>query len=263
MPAADADALRLLLTTRRGKLQPEDVGLPGRPPGVRGRTSLGLTQEQVDELTHRSTGTYKRFESGRLSATEEYLYDLGRALRLSEQEWQGLWVYLHGRQPPRPLDRHASEAVHSGWTSVLRHLSLPGYVTDQGWNLVTGNELFIRIFPDGIPPGNTMEWMLLSPDGRRTLKDWETSWAPLVLPQLRAAMVAYPENETLRRLNEMVRRDPVCGPMYQNSNAAYLNPDGDVRRLFHWGLGRVVSVRMNTAEPGGAPGARLMVLDIL
>ncbi|RPE27303.1 MmyB family transcriptional regulator [Kitasatospora cineracea] len=263
MPATDADALRLLLATRRGKVRPEDVGLPPRAPGSRGRAAVGLTQEQVDELTHRSPGTCKRFEGGRLNATEEYLYDLGRALRLSEQEWQALWLYLYGHQPPRPLDRRASEAVHSGWGEVLRHLSLPAYVTDQGWNVLAGNESYVQVFPDGIPPANTMEWMLLSPDGRRFLKNWPTHWAPLVLPQLRAAVAAYPMNETLQRLNEMVKRDPVCGPMYQNTTDAYLNPDGDVRQLFHWGLGRVVWVQMSTAEPGGAPGARLMVLNIL
>ncbi|GAA2774043.1 helix-turn-helix domain-containing protein [Kitasatospora cinereorecta] len=260
---ADAASLRTLVTTKRGQILPEEVGFPRRAPGARGRPSIGLTQEQVDELTHRSPGTCKRLEGGRLrNPADDYLEQLAHLLRFTEQEWQALWLFLFAHQPPRMLCPTAGHRVHGGWSKVLRNLNMPGYITDQGWNVIAQNEQYVQIFRNRTAPANTMRWMLLSEDGRRFLQDWDTAWAPLVIPQLRAAVAAFPLNTTLQELDRDVRRDPVTGRMYTDSKEAYLNPDGDVRRIFYHGLGRVVWVQINTAEPGGAPGTRLMILNL-
>lgn len=260
MTGADAtETLQRILTHKRAQLRPETVGLV-RPSG-RGRRALGVTQDQMDELLERSPGTYARFERGVLKGvTPEFCHAVATTLRFSETEWQGLWLYLFGHQPPHPLDPAAAVQVGPHWQDVVDNMTYPAYVTDQGWNLLAWNSAFAAIFTLRIPPENTMRWMLLDPNGRRQLVDWSQQWAPLVMPQLRAAAQEYPANATLQQLECEVRRDPVAGPMYERARDAYLQPDGDVRRLMHLGLGGTGQVQIAAATPLGSPGARLMFL---
>jgi len=258
---ADAESLRKLLAHRRSLVQPEDVGLVARPEGGRGRPAPGLSQPDMDELLNRTAGSYARFERGVLKGvTRELIQQIAQILSFDEQTWQGLWVFLTGNKPPYPLDPKAGSVVACGWAKFLRGISYPAYITDQAANVLAFNDAFEWIFKDRIAPANTWRWMLLDPDGRRTLLDWKQSWAPVVLPQLRAAVAAFPDNETLQELDRDVRSDPVTGPMYIDVREAYVQPDGDVRRLFHWGLATAGWVEMRTAEPGGSPGARFMGL---
>jgi transcriptional regulator with XRE-family HTH domain len=256
----DAKALRALLSYRRGQIRPEELGLPIRARG-RGRQAPGLTQEQMDELLSRSPGTYKRFESGKLrGVTPELCEEIARILRFREREWQGLWVFMFGHQPPHPLDPEAAQRIGGHWQEYVNGVTWPSYVTDQGWDVVAFNDAAAWMFPGRIMPRNTMRWMLLSADGRRQLLDWKTAWAPVVLPQLRAAVGAYPDNKTLQELDEDVHTDPVTGPMYREVREAYQQPDGDRRRMYHAGLLCPGWVQMVTSEPTGSPGARHMGL---
>ncbi|WP_443074876.1 MmyB family transcriptional regulator [Streptomyces sp. NBC_01431] len=52
------------------------------------------------------------------------------------------------------------------------------YITNESWEVLGGNDLFSRLFPDQRQPQNTMRWMLLHPDAREILTDWENAWAP-------------------------------------------------------------------------------------
>ncbi|MFW3477430.1 hypothetical protein [Streptomyces microflavus] len=96
------------------------------------------------------------------------------------------------------------------------------------------------------------------PLGRTMLTDWHTAWAPLVLPQLRAALAARPDDPILRGLEEDVLNDPDCAPIWDNA-LGHIHPDGDERPLLHAedGPGWVT---MCASEPMAAPGARHITL---
>jgi len=259
--AETAESLQRLLAHKRAQVRPEDVDLPPKREGGRGRSAPGLRQEDMDLLLGRSEGTFARLERGQLKRVPEKLCrQVAEVLRFTEKEWQALWVFLHGQQPPHPLDPVAASRVPPHWGQGVRGISWPAYVTDQAWQLEAWNDAFAQIFPHGIPPRNTMRWMALEADARRRLVNWEREWAPLVLPQLRAALAEYPDNEVLRELEGDVRRDPVAGPMYDRGREAYLQPDGDVRELLHDGLGFRRRVQLFSATPTGSPGARFMML---
>lgn len=256
----DVKSLGWLLRDARARVSPEELGLPARASG-RGRRAPGLRQEDMDLLLGRSEGTYNRLERGVLSGvTPELCRDVAELLRFSDEEWQSLWLFLFDHRPPSPLDRAGASMINAHWREVVLDHRSPAYVADQAWNLIYWNAAFEAIFPGRVVPANTMHWMMLSPDGRRRLVDWPTQWAPQVLPQLRTAVMEYPENPTLRRLDREMRRDPVAGPMYRDCHQAYRQPDGDVRYLLHDALGERVRTTIAYAEPAGRPGSRFMVL---
>lgn len=250
-------ALRKLLTERRALIDPTGHGFTR--PSKQGRRAPGLTQHQVDELTTRSAGTYRRLESGAYPhPPADYLRDVATLFALNEQEWTSLCRYAGIGDPPGPLTPRSGKEVPGVWQEAVDGMLHPAYVTDASWELIAHNAPFAALFPDRQVPRNTMRWMVLEPAGRLMLTDWHTAWAPLVLPQLRAALAARPDDPILRGLEQEVLADPDCAPIWTGS-VAHIHPDGDERPLLHAedGPGWVT---MCAAQPMAAPGARLIVL---
>ncbi|MEU9703039.1 helix-turn-helix transcriptional regulator [Streptomyces sp. NPDC047981] len=254
---ANKKALKELLRERRALIDPESHGFE-KPQG-RGRRAQGLSQAQVDGLTNRAQNTYNRLETGALtSPTVDYLADVAKLFGLNEQEWSSLCQYAGIGNPPGPLYQSSGLEVPGVWQEALDGFSHMAYVTDASWNLLAHNAPFADLFDGGRIPRNTMRWMLLDPDARNTLLEWKTVWAPLVLPQLRAAVAIRTDDETLQRIVKDVLADPDLAPIW-NAGGAHIHPDGDERPILHavHGPGHVT---MCAAQPLGSPGARLIVL---
>ncbi|MEV0579466.1 MULTISPECIES: MmyB family transcriptional regulator [unclassified Streptomyces] len=250
-------ALRDLLTERRALIDPTGHGF--QRPARQGRRAPGLSQHQVDQLCHRTLGTYRRLESGSYpNPPVDLLRDIAVLFALNEQEWVSLCRYAGIGDPPSPLTPRSGKEVPGVWQEAVDGMTHMAYVTDASWELIAYNAPFTRLFPNGRVPANTMRWMLLDPDGRSTLTDWATAWAPLVLPQLRAALATRPDDEVLRRIEKEVAVDPACAPIWE-SGGAHIHPDGDERPLLHASDGPGW-VTMCAAQPMTAPGARLIVL---
>ncbi|MBO1330557.1 helix-turn-helix domain-containing protein [Streptomyces sp. VRA16 Mangrove soil] len=250
-------ALRALLRERRALIAPESHGF-SRPTG-QGRRAPGLSQHQVDQLLHRTLGTYHRLESGTYpNPPSELLRDVARLFGLNEQEWALLCRYALLQDPPGPLYPSSGKAVPGIWQEAVDGMHHMAYVSDASWDLLAWNQAFVDLFPSGRPPENTMRWMLLDPEARLVLADWGRSWAPLVMPQLRAALAARPDDDTLRQIEKEVLADPSGAPIYEAGGAA-LHPDGDERPLLHRRLGPGWAT-MCAAQPLTTPGARLMIL---
>ncbi|MGH3323003.1 MAG: XRE family transcriptional regulator [Streptomyces sp.] len=221
----------------------------------------GLTQPQMDTLLRSRTGTYGSFERGtKTNPSTDYLDRLARHLKLTPQEWELLWRYAYGHNPPYALDPEAGLEVAPVWRRVLHELTTMAYITDVAGTLLEYNSAFASMFPGGRPPRNILRWMLLDELARtETLLDWERCWAPKVVPQLVAARLAHPTDPTLLRLERDVINDPRTGPIRQGA-AAYTHPDGDDRPLRHATLGSG-RVRLGAAEPLISPGARFMIVE--
>jgi transcriptional regulator with XRE-family HTH domain len=104
------------LRKRREALQPEDVGMPR---GRRRRTP-GLRREEVAALASMSTDYYSRLEGGRgPQPSVEMLGSIARALRLTLEERDHLFVLAGHGTPPRPTrDCH----VDPGMLRILDRL---------------------------------------------------------------------------------------------------------------------------------------------
>jgi hypothetical protein len=240
-------ALTKLLRDRRAQITPESHGL-SRPTGP-GRRARGLSQEQVDQLLCYSARTYQRLESGNYpNPPVDLLRDVARLYGMNEQEWISLCRYARGEDPPGPLYDTSGHAVPAAWQDAVNAVQSPAYVTDASWNLITCNTHFHQLFDTGLAPANTMRWMLI--DGRTQLTDWTTAWAPLVMPQLQAALAQRPDDRVLKQIEADVLADPV---------GANIHPDGDERPIRHATLGPGW-VTMCVAQPLTAPGSRFMIL---
>ncbi|MFC5722943.1 XRE family transcriptional regulator [Streptomyces gamaensis] len=254
----DKGALRTLLRSRRALISPEDHGLVR--PSRQGRRAPGLAQSQIDLLLHRTQGTYNRLETGAYPhPPEDLLRDVAVLLAFTEQEWTALWRYALHRDPPYPLHPETGTEVTRAWQEVVDGLSHMAYINDHSWRVIAHNRAFAEMFPRGEAPRNTMRWMVLDPEAREVLLEWRELWMPMVLPQLRAAVAAVPQDATLAALERDVLADPVVGPLYEAGATTRVHPDGDERPLLHARLGPGW-VTMCSAEPRSSRRASLMVL---
>ncbi|MFF3914474.1 XRE family transcriptional regulator [Streptomyces sp. NPDC001852] len=254
----DRQALRKLLVARRAQGDPEGHGLQ-RPAG-RGRRALGLSQYQMDHLLQRAMGTYGRFERGDLpSPPRDLLTDVATILGFGEQEWTALWLYSRGHVPPAPLRPEDGLRVPDVWQRAVNRIGEMAFISNFRWDVLGYNKAFAAMFPSGTVPQNSMRWMLLCPEARTvSLLDWKRSWAPALMGQLRAACAAYPQDETLCRLEHDVKKDPETGPLYARLAEVRVHPDGDERPLHHARLGAGM-VTLTAAAPCSVPGARLII----
>ncbi|KUH35604.1 hypothetical protein ATE80_28300 [Streptomyces kanasensis] len=210
-------------------------------------------------MLHRAPDTYGRLESGRYANPPvDLLEDVARLLGMNEHEWVALWRYALGQDPPHPLNARAGEAVPGTWQLALDGVTHMAYISDRSWNLLAYNEPFAALFPGRRVPANVMRWMTVEPEARSVLRHWETSWAPLVLPQLRAAIAADPEDPTLCGIEKEVLDDPPAARVYESARA-YVHPDGSERPVHHaeHGPGWIT---VCAAQPMAAPRARLLIL---
>ncbi|WP_329583393.1 MmyB family transcriptional regulator [Streptomyces sp. NBC_01361] len=261
--------LQSLLQTFRSRLRREDVGL--RAPRARARSRAGnsptegmLAQRDIDTVLGWAARTFEKLETGAAAFRDKQLYDLGRLFRLTEDEFTQLYLGALKCKPPHALHQESDAGIPSlsAWQEVLDAQEQMAYVTNASWDLVAHNRAFRELFEGGVPPDNTMRWMVFSPEARRkVLLDWERSWAPPVLNHLRGAFIESPEDPVLGQLVRDVHNDPVARPIYQQIPTSYRYPDGDYRPLFHRkkGRGRVL---MASAAPSADPRARVIFLNM-
>jgi PAS domain-containing protein len=151
------------LRSRRDRLSPEAVGLPG---GRRRRTP-GLRREEVAQLAGIGTDWYVRLEQGRAVSPSATTVDaLARALRLGPVE------QAHLRALTRNAERRsfAREVVPESLRRTVEALNLPAYVTGRRWDVLAWNAAAADIFAfDRVPEEdrNTLIQVLTNPKTRR------------------------------------------------------------------------------------------------
>lgn len=250
-------ALRALLRERRALIAPERHGFT-RPTG-QGRRAPGLSQHQVDQLLHRTLGTYHRLESGNYTnPPTSLLRDIALLFDLNEQEWTSLCRFALHQDPPGPLLSTSGKQIPGIWQEAVDGIEHIAYVTDASWDLLTYNSAFAELFPDGKVPSNTMRWMLLDTLARDTLMDWSTAWVPWIVPQLRAAITARPDDEILAQIEQEIMEIPEIAAAYEEGGAL-VHPDGHERPLRH-ALKGAGWVSICAAQPMTAPGSRMFII---
>ncbi|MDR7382302.1 helix-turn-helix transcriptional regulator [Promicromonospora iranensis] len=143
MRAAGYAELGAFLRSRRERIRPEDVGLV---PGPRRRVP-GLRRDEVAQLAGASVDYYNELERGAGSQpSEQMLAALGRALRLTDDEWNHLY---HLAERPVPPPGVAASHVQPGMLDLLTRLgSTPAKViTDLHVTLVQ-NPLAVALLGD-------------------------------------------------------------------------------------------------------------------
>ncbi|MFC1416474.1 helix-turn-helix transcriptional regulator [Streptacidiphilus cavernicola] len=134
--------LAAFLKARRGRVTPEDVGMP---PGLRRRTP-GLRREEVAQLSGVGVTWYTWLEQGRpINASEQVLGAIARTLKLDTVERAHLYR-LAGHEPGRPpaIECPFPEELQT----VLDALDpLPTAVSNSRYDILRWNSAYEALFP--------------------------------------------------------------------------------------------------------------------
>ena len=120
------------LRTRRERISPEAVGLPG---GSRRRTP-GLRREELALLAGIGVTWYTGLEQGRaITVSTQVLESLTRVLDLDNVERNHLFLLAHQQQPADPYPFTA--VVSPVLQSILESMGMsPAYVANPRWDLL-------------------------------------------------------------------------------------------------------------------------------
>jgi transcriptional regulator with XRE-family HTH domain len=206
------------LRSRRARLTPADVGLPGDSEPGRRRTP-GLRREEVAELSGVGVTWYTWLEQGRnIPASSQIIEALARALRLSADEHRHLreLAGLDASPPasgddPQPRLRRLVDAVAPN----------PASVYDAHFDYLAWNEPYRRIRhdPASLPDDRrNLLWMMFTDaDNRARMTTWERA-ARVLLSQFRAAAGRHPGDP---RFAELVAALAEASPQFRDWWAQY------------------------------------------
>lgn len=272
----DHDLLGAALRAWRGRVRPEDVGVPHRGA----RRTPGLRRDEVALLAGVSVEYVIRLEQGRARHPSQQVLDaLARALRLSEAEREHL-LRLGGVTPAVAGEvlRHLPPSVHR----LLRRLEdVPVAVYDAAWTLLSWNRPWTVLLGEPQEPGRARNllWQLFTApaeDSRivRTEEERQT-FAASAVADLRAAYGRYPADPDMQALVADLRRASHRFAALWESHA--VQPQASARKtIAHPEVGLItldcdvltvagadVRIVVYTAEPGTAEADALALLRVV
>jgi transcriptional regulator with XRE-family HTH domain len=207
--------LATFLRSRRDRLRPADVGLPG---GERRRTP-GLRRQEVAQLAGMSVDYYIRLEQARgPHPSAQILAALSRALMLTADERDYLYRLAGERAPKAVLPvRQISPGIRSLLDSMPE---TPAYVVDAKYDILAWNQLatyFIGNLTD-MPASdrNMIRWMFRLPADAAPWSDEQSlRFARSTVADLRAAYARFPGDRGLQDLvTEMLGLSPLFAQMW-------------------------------------------------
>jgi transcriptional regulator with XRE-family HTH domain len=224
--------LAAFLRTRRDRLRPRDVGLPG---GQRRRTP-GLRRQEVAELAGLSVDYYIRLEQGRgPRPSRQVLAALSRALMLTTDEREYLFRVAGEEPAPAP---GPSRDVPPGIRYLIDALAdVPAYVVSAKYDILAWNRLATHFVGDlsGFPADdrNMIRWMFARPAGDSYWDDEHTvAFTRSTVADLRAAYARYPGDRSIEALvTELLALTPRFAAMWAEHEVAARHPM--VKRVDH------------------------------
>lgn len=170
--------VRQFLSTRRGRITPEQAGL--EPYGGRRRVP-GLRREEVARLAGVSVDYYTRLERGNLSGVSDSVLDaIARALELDRAEHDHL--YDLARTANTSGRKRAAGTVPSGVRPELQHLldaitGAPAFIGNNRMDILAANTLgyalYSEMYRSTARPANHSRFIFLDPRSHDFYTDWE------------------------------------------------------------------------------------------
>jgi transcriptional regulator with XRE-family HTH domain len=206
------------LRSRRARLTPADVGLPGDIEPGRRRTP-GLRREEVAELSGVGVTWYTWLEQGRnIPASSQVIEALARALRLSADERRHLRELAGLDASPRASGDDPQPRLRRLVDAVAPN---PASVYDVHFDYLAWNEPYRRIRhdPAALPDGRrNLLWMMFTDaENRVRMTTWDRA-ARALLSQFRAAAGRPPGDP---RFAELVAALTEASPQFRDWWAQY------------------------------------------
>lgn len=192
------------LRSRRERIRPAQVGLPGGPR----RRAPGLRREEIALLAGVSPTWYTYLEQGRaIRPSPEVLESLARVLRLTPDERRYLYLLVSGQAPPTAK----REVAPTGIGQVVDAVGvgdLPVYAGNIYGDVTFWNAATTKWYTDftALPEGrrNMLWWLLTDPSARDLFADWAEETKE-VLARFRLASVMRPADPRFRELIAALR----------------------------------------------------------
>jgi transcriptional regulator with XRE-family HTH domain len=199
---ASGNEIREFLTTRRGRITPDQAGLAAY--SSRRRVS-GLRREEVAMLAGISVEYYIQLERGNVrGVSEDVLEAVARALQLDEIERLHLFDLVRAakrrpartRQTPEPLRPGVQRLLDAitGAAAFVRNSRLDIFAANR-----LGSALYSDVFANPERPANLGRFVFLDPQARRFYRDWD-GIADATVGNLRAQAGRDPYDQELTAL---------------------------------------------------------------
>jgi transcriptional regulator with XRE-family HTH domain len=169
--------VREFLTSRRGKVTPQQAGLTTYGP----RRVPGLRRSEVATLAGVSIEYYTRIERGNLSGVSESVLEaLARALQLDDAERAHLFDLARAAGPTTPARRRRSrnQGVRPDvqWT-IDAMTGAAAFVFNGRLDILAANQLgralFSELYVNPARPVSTPRFVFLDPRAREFYADWD------------------------------------------------------------------------------------------
>lgn len=204
----EGEELGAFLRTRRARVTPQSVGLPGGPR----RRVPGLRREELAQLAGISVEYYQRLEQGRAARPSgEVLDAIARALGLADLERAHLDSLA---RPPRRVhandhgtDPDTDPAARAPRPQLRRMLSmmdrLPALIINDRFDVLAANPLATRLLIDVTTSergaANLARYLFLASDARDFYGEWDEV-AAATAGQLRLSAGRHPHDRVLAAL---------------------------------------------------------------
>ena len=207
--------LAAFLRTRRHRLQPHDVGLPGAGR----RRTPGLRRQEVAQLAGMSVDYYIRLEQARgPHPSRQVLAALARALMLTSDERE--YLYRVAGQSPPPAASPSRE-VTPGLRNLIDSLTeTPAYVVDAKYDVLAWNTLATHFIGDmsGVAESdrNMIRWIFRQPRAAGPWADADAvRFTRSTVADLRASYARYPADPGIQALvTELLGTSPQFAEMW-------------------------------------------------
>ncbi len=195
--------IREFLTSRRGRVTPEQAGLPS----YGARRVPGLRREEVAVLAGVSVPYYTRLERGDMNGVSDgVLEGLARALQLDDAERAHLLDLARAADPmpARPRRRAAKHGIRPELQWILDAITgAAAFVSNDRLDLLAANQLaralYSELYDAPARPVNTARFVFLDPRADVTYPEWDRV-ATETVAILRSAAGRDPYNRELTDL---------------------------------------------------------------
>jgi transcriptional regulator with XRE-family HTH domain len=169
--------IREFLTSRRGRVTPEQVGLPSYGP----RRVPGLRREEVAVLAGVSVPYYIRLERGDMNGVSESVLEaLARALQLDDAERTHLLDLARAAHPmpARPRRRQTKQGVRPDVQWTLDAITgAAAFVGNNRLDLLAANQLgralYSELYAAPARPVNNARFVFLDRRAETFYRDWD------------------------------------------------------------------------------------------
>jgi transcriptional regulator with XRE-family HTH domain len=234
--------IREFLTSLRGRLTPDQAGLPVYGGGR--RRVPGLRREEVALLAGVSVDYYTRLERGNTNGVSDSVLEaLARALQLDEAERAHLFDLARAAHPAAPARRRpAKQRVRPGVQRILDAMTgAPAFVRNGRMDLLAANRLgralYAEHFAGPARPANSARYIFLDERATSFYLDWDRVASDAVAI-LRSEAGRNPYDRDLSDLvGELSTRSDLFRTLWAKHNVRF--HDTGTKRLHHPVVGKL------------------------